>query len=106
MRRYEYYKFVTRNMVPDFDTNHGGLFSIKTPLDNPKFDISTERPKADAYRIRLRVYELRHLPNGEIGQKVQGIFEGQETHEMHSRVGRHLIAAKAHLENVCSGVFP
>ena len=30
----------------------------------------------------------------------------QETHEMHSRVGRHRRAATTHLENVCGGVFP
>lgn len=82
------------------------LFSIENPLDKPKFDISTESPKADAYRIRLKVYELRHLSNGQIGQLVSGIFEGQETHEINSRVGRHLRAAKMHLQNVCSGVFP
>jgi hypothetical protein len=82
------------------------LFSIENPLDKPRFDISTERPKTDAYRIRLNVYEIRHLSNGEIGQKVQGIFEGQETHEMHSRVGRHLVASRNHLDNVCIGVFP
>lgn len=82
------------------------LFSIENPLDKPRFDISTDRPKADAYRIRLDVYELRHLSNGEIGIRVRGIFEGEETHEMHSRVGRHHRMAKNHLQNVCNGIFP
>ena len=82
------------------------LFSTKDPLGKPKFDISTERPKADAYKIRLDVYKLRHLPKRQIGERVQGIFEGQETHEMNSRVGRHMRAAETHLKNVCNGVFP
>ena len=82
------------------------LFSVEDPLDKPRFDVSTDRPKADAYKIRLQVYELRHLTNGEIGERVQGIHVGQETHEMHSRVGRHRRAASQHLRNVCEGIFP
>ena len=82
------------------------LFSTTDPLDKPRFDISTERPKADAYKIRLDVYKLRHLPKGQIGERVQGIFEGQESYEMKLRVGRHMRAAEKHLSNVCKGVFP
>ena len=82
------------------------LFSVEDPLDKPRFDVSTDRPKADAYKIRLQVYELRHLTNGEIGERVQGIHVGQETHEMHSRVGRHRRAASQHLKNVSEGIFP
>ena len=89
-----------------WERNWETLFSIKDPTDTPPFDVSTGRPKADAYKIRLQVYELRHLPKREIGERVKGIFEGQETHEMNSRVGRHMRAAEKHLRNVCNGIFP
>ena len=48
----------------------GKITLNKTPFDNSKYGVSTKRPKEDAHRIRLKIYELGHRPNGKNQTKV------------------------------------
>lgn len=92
--------------------------------EQPKFSISTNRPKADAYRYALLVYTNRHRgTNLEIAQWVYnremnkrgygspslGDFDAEEPdgrQVVQSRVGRYMRQAEKILSNVCQGIFP
>tara|TARA_B100000780_G_scaffold264244_1_gene218739 strand:+ start:2150 stop:2629 length:480 start_codon:yes stop_codon:yes gene_type:complete len=81
------------------------LFAVKNKGDDPLYLTSTSQTKTDAYKIMLNVHLLKHLSNEEIGARLK-LPQGQETHEMHSRVGRFRRSAEKILSNVCEGRFP
>ena len=80
--------------------------------EDPLIKTSTDKVKADAYKHRLKVYELRKqgLSHKEIVEKInntpkKGAAEPMGIQdEEHSR--KYLQGAKRHLDNVCKGIFP
>ena len=114
-----------------FDTfwedNWKELFSTESRDDEPRYNISTKAPKADAYKLRLKIWSYRHLDSIlEISIKVGLDVEDDDAHRdlfpkgfHHSdfmrttqdpnirRVTlRHMQKAKEHLKNVSQGSFP
>ena len=114
-----------------FDTfweeNWKELFSTESRDDEPRYNISTKAPKADAYKLRLKIWSYRHLDSIlEISIKVGLDVKNDEAHRdlftkgfHHSdfmrttqdpnirRVTlRHMQKAKEHLKNVSKGSFP
>jgi len=102
------------------------LFAVKIEGDEPKFSLTTTKPKPDGYRTALLVYENRDAgSNWDIAVKVQmieerrrygvqsffyardDVEEGKEDKMIiQSRVGRYKRHANQILDNVCEGRFP
>ena len=99
-----------------FDTfweeNWKELFSTENRDDEPRYNISTKSPKADAYKMRLKCYELRHLETDVIAKRTgldwgATYAYGDSSYVVYRNlVNRHLRAAKKHLKNVSQGSFP
>jgi hypothetical protein len=84
------------------------LFSTESRDDEPRYNISTKSPKADAYKLRLRVWNLRDKPTPVIAIKT-GLDWGQGFQaygDINRITNRHKKKAKEHLSNVSSGTFP
>ena len=103
-----------------FDTfweeNWKELFSTESRDDEPRYNISTKAPKADAYKLRLKIWSYRHLDSvQEISVKV-GLDREENLHSDFMRTTqdpdirrvtlRHMQKAKEHLKNVSQGSFP
>ena len=107
------------------------LFGVKNEGEEPKFPLTTKKPKPDGYRTALLVYENRDAgSNWEIAVKVQKVEvrknlsvqsfyyaspdfsedkgASSNTHKLmiQSRVGRYKRHANQILDNVCARRFP
>ena len=112
------------------------LFGIPNEGDEPKFPLSTNRPKENGLRYALLVYERRDKGDlWEIAKDIakrewrerklgltsnafdyaspQSLSQKQDAEERsyrkrytQSKVGRYKRNAEKHLDNVCKGIFP
>ena len=112
------------------------LFGIPNEGDEPKFPLSTNRPKENGLRYALLVYEnheigdlweiAKHIAKREWRERKlgltsnafdyaspQALSEKQDVEEhryrkryTQSKVGRYRRNAEKHLDNVCKGIFP
>lgn len=108
------------------------LFGIENIDDEPKFPLSTKRPKVEGYRSALLVYENKHrgsnwdiavwVMNHETQRRKKyprqlalahpnladdiGSNSNEEKLYTQSKVGRLKRSANQYLENVCEGRFP
>ena len=111
------------------------LFGIPNEGDEPKFPLSTKRPKEQGLRYALLVYERREMQDNwsiamdiakrEWGYRKKGLTSGafdnavqkdwmkqdeptrrQWKRIAQSRVGRIMTRAEELLDGVCDGVFP
>ena len=111
------------------------LFGIENEGDEPKFPLSTKRPKEQGLRYALLVYERREMQDNwsiamdiakrEWGDRKKGLTSGafdnavkkdwvkqdeptrrQWKRIAQSRVGRIMTRAEELLDGVCDGVFP
>ena len=84
------------------------LFSTESRDDEPRYNISTKAPKADAYKLRLKVWNLRDKPIPVIAKKTGLDYGGgtQSYVSINRVTNRHLNKAKEHLSNVSNGTFP
>lgn len=109
------------------------LFSTKVMTDKPKFPPSTTRPKANAYKTRLAIYEYlkgTRLPKRFVHENIlkmspklkvallvdvdysvdlitgEDRFDIQDIEVVRVAMNRHIRATHKHLLNVCKGSFP
>ena len=116
-------------------THWKDLFGIPNEGDEPKFPLSTNRPKENGLRYALLVYEKRERENmwdiardiakeerrrklgltsrafdyatpSSIREKIDAEERSYRKRYTQSKVGRYKRNAEEHLDNVCRGVFP
>ena len=113
-----------------WEDNWKKLFGVKDVYDEPKFPLSTEKPKPDGYRYSLLVYENRHrgsnweiakwISKREVSKRGAGLtssslfysredMEGEYSVEdkmiIQSRIGRYKNSTDRYLNSVCNGMF-
>ena len=137
--KYDGWGGVERVLHTKFDgwwTSHWkDLFGIPNEGDEPKFPLSTNRPKENGLRYALLVYEKRELGSmwdiargiakeerrrklgltsrafdyatpSSIREKIDAEERSYRKRYTQSKVGRYKKNAEIHLDNVCQGIFP
>ena len=107
------------------------LFGVKVMGGTAKFSLTTDKPKTDAIRYALLVYENKHRgsnwqiakwiakrENAKRGagltssslfyarEDMEGEYGAEDKLIIQSRIGRYKSSAKKYLSNVCVGQFP
>lgn len=93
-------------------------FGTSSREGSPLFSLSTQQPKADAFRVALLVYQHRHLEQATLmadavvriekskGRPAPSSMIGDDKQIVQSMTGRYLRRAQEIIRHVSTGSFP